>query len=79
VLYVLFAAGRLRGALFPEIEGGLLSGFATPAPGVDEAKLLAWSFVAGFAEKFVPDRLDRLNRRAGSKERTGRRRRPQDE
>jgi hypothetical protein len=31
-----------------------------PASGADLANLIVWSFVAGFAERFVPDVLTRL-------------------
>jgi len=67
VLYVLFASGLLQGALFPEFpKDGVLYGFATSLHGFDQAKLLIWSFIAGFAEQFVPDRLDELSKRAAS-------------
>lgn len=33
-----------------------------PANTVDYAKLLCWSFLAGFAEQFVPDILDRMTK-----------------
>jgi hypothetical protein len=69
VLYVLFASGLIKGALFPDFpKTGGLYGFASPLEGVEQAKLLVWSFVAGFAEKFVPDRLDQLSQRAKENE-----------
>jgi hypothetical protein len=67
VLYILFASGLLRGALFPEFpKDGSLYGFATQLQGVEQAKLLIWSFIAGFTEQFVPDRLDQLSKRANA-------------
>lgn len=33
-----------------------------PATGMDLAKLLFWSFVAGFSERFVPQIIDQVNR-----------------
>jgi hypothetical protein len=35
-----------------------------PADGVEFGKLLVWAFIAGFAERFVPDTLDRMVARA---------------
>jgi hypothetical protein len=73
VLYAMFAAGVVTGAIFPAIYAGPgpdamthvmdLRTFlrsAGPASGADLAKLIVWSFVAGFAERFVPDVLTRL-------------------
>lgn len=71
ILYMLFTGKFLTGTIFPdimtpmeEIKGGLSFGaFATstgPATGMDFSKLLVWSFIAGFAERFVPDALSRI-------------------
>ena len=73
VLYMLFAGGVLTGSLFPTIRSptepspaGLpLSTFFSnsgPEKGTDYAKLLFWLFLSGFAEKFVPDVLDRIRK-----------------
>jgi hypothetical protein len=70
VLYLAIAGGLLAGDLFPHITSpDLKDQPATfvwflqntePEKGSDYAKLLIWSFIAGFAERFVPDTLSRF-------------------
>lgn len=67
VLYLVFLSGIVSGDLFPvfsfpnrnDIEEGedyilLIFRETYPSTGPDLAKLLFWSFVAGFSERFVP-------------------------
>ena len=76
VLYVLFSTGLAEGIIFPKFNelataAGTLSEFASrihPGTTQDWAKLLIWSFIAGFAERFVPDTLDRLIARSDEKQ-----------
>ncbi|HEX9929281.1 MAG TPA: hypothetical protein VGB02_12150 [Pyrinomonadaceae bacterium] len=68
VLYFAISGKLLEGALFPIInQGGEGSGRfvffiqeTVPKDGVAFAKLMIWSFIAGFAERFVPDTLSRF-------------------
>jgi hypothetical protein len=66
VLHILFISGIMEGALFPEYhqvaidQNNLTQSFADfmtytfPKDGPNIAKLIFWSFVAGFSERFVP-------------------------
>jgi hypothetical protein len=72
LLYLVFMGGLLSGGLFPQFPSSAnpfrsIGGFVlevNPGTNADFAKLLVWSFVAGFSEKFVPNLIARLDGQA---------------
>lgn len=68
VAYAICLSGLLQGSLFPTFAGGDASyenleqmfSVVKPDTTLDVAKVLLWSFVAGFFEKFIPNILDKI-------------------
>lgn len=67
VVYLLFMGGILKGGLFPGFECSTkrftsYRAFSncSPTKNSDVALAMVWGFVAGFAENFVPNILDKL-------------------
>jgi hypothetical protein len=69
-LYVIFAAGLIKGDMFPLFHlsavnprpddfDNFVNNWQPVAP-IDYAKAIVWAFIAGFSERFVPDMLERL-------------------
>ncbi|MGQ5524008.1 hypothetical protein ACUHMQ_12210 [Chitinimonas sp. PSY-7] len=75
VAYGLLASGLLgqllqdgvNNTLFPQFSPINELGLPLPKSGDDVAKLGVWSFLAGFAERLVPDVLDKLSGKGGAK------------
>jgi lipid-A-disaccharide synthase-like uncharacterized protein len=70
ILYTVFAAGLVKGDLFPVVN--LQSGTPAPEPALHEGlwhhfngapKLVVWSVLAGFSERLVPDFLSALEKK----------------
>jgi hypothetical protein len=68
VLYAVFISGIIQGELFPKFKG-TTEEFTTPykfadntlpATNADLSKAILWAFIAGFAEGFVPNFIDKL-------------------
>jgi len=73
VLYVLFLSGLIHGPMFPEfympvfhdppVTDDLVALLRTtyPKTGPDFAKLVFWTFVAGFSERLVPQIIQKVS------------------
>jgi hypothetical protein len=78
VIYMLFASGLVQGDLFPLFKCkpgadkcqtfGMLIGEWGPDQAKDYAKSIVWGFIAGFAERLVPDTLQSLTKSAQQKD-----------
>jgi hypothetical protein len=78
LLYVIFLAKVIEGGLFPEFYIPEFSRVVTdtdiqkflresyPLTGPDFAKLIFWSFIAGFSERFVPQIIQSITVKTGS-------------
>jgi hypothetical protein len=66
VLLAMFEGGIVSGAVFPSAPTGDISftrlGGAIYDSAAELAKVMFWSFVAGFAERLVPDMIDRVTK-----------------
>lgn len=82
VLYVLFISTLISGDLFPkfipdtkelctEAKKGFSAIFAVHGESVDYAKMMFWSFVAGFSERFVTDIISKFENAPGPDDRSG--------
>ncbi|MEM9808584.1 MAG: hypothetical protein AAF959_25265 [Cyanobacteria bacterium P01_D01_bin.56] len=68
VLYAVFVAGIIQGELFPKFKGTEdsfttpyeFSSNTIPETNADLSKAILWAFIAGFAEGFVPNFIDKL-------------------
>lgn len=77
VVYYLIASGIIAGELFPQVENGSFGTLWTSGmvqdstqrytmPMPNFAKLVIWCFVAGFSERFIPDRLGQVETSGGN-------------
>ena len=81
VLYLLCISQLVSGKLFPEFvpdtnrvagkgDGSFIEIFAVHGQAIDYAKMMFWSFVAGFSERFVTDIVSRFDTGAAGKGRS---------
>ena len=66
LLFFLFAGSLISGSLFPNVSVETLFMYPPVEESGELAKIIVYSFIAGFAEKFVPDNLERLTKAESS-------------
>ena len=82
VLYVLFISTLVSGDLFPKFvpdavdpcspeRKGFSEIFKVHGEAVDYAKMLFWSFVAGFSERFVTNIISKFENEQGKSDKSG--------
>jgi hypothetical protein len=73
IFYYFLCSGLIDGSAFPKLSGVAvgtskkelgLAELDVLAPTMNLAKLLVWSFIAGFSERLVPTTLDRVDQQA---------------
>lgn len=73
IFYYFLCSGLIDGSAFPKLSGVTvgtskkefgLAELDVLAPTLNLAKLLVWSFIAGFSERLVPTTLDRVDQQA---------------
>lgn len=73
IFHVLIRSGVIGGTIFPSKDAVLVvyGDPVTPfAPTGELAKMMVWSFLAGFSERLVPDALSKAESRASTSDRT---------
>lgn len=82
VLYLLFISQLISSDLFPkfipdskapstEVQKGFSEIFAVHGESVDYAKMMFWSFIAGFSERFVTDIISKFDNDPGAGGKSG--------
>jgi hypothetical protein len=79
ITYVLFISGLLAGDLFPSFtkdaganeNEGLRVIFEIHGSAADYGKMIFWSFIAGFSERFVTDIISRFESQAAPEKKPG--------
>ena len=72
LLHLVFMAGLVQGSLFPEysrseedfVDMANFVQIVDPKTYADAAKIVVWSFIAGYSERFVPNLIAQLADRA---------------
>jgi hypothetical protein len=68
ILMLMFLSGLVEGEMFPKLNDWFNE--TAPVDGASVAKLLFWSFVAGFSERFVPQIISKTSSQVEARNQT---------